>query len=60
MHDFPHTEDGWQLGSLVLYTESTSASVDLGSEVPPARVDAHQSSMSRTLWRLKNLRDPNL
>lgn len=60
VHYFPHTEDGWQLGSLFLYAGSTSTSVDLRSEVPPARVDAHQASILRILWRFKNLRDPNL
>lgn len=27
---------------------------------PPVRVDGHQSQMLKTLWRFKNLRDPNL
>ncbi len=59
-HSFSHTDEGWHVADISLSVESTSASLDLSADNPPARVDAHQSSMSRTLWRFKNLRDPNL
>jgi hypothetical protein len=57
---FPHTPDGWEIAHAGFVSEGTSASVDLTVDNPPARVDAHQSPLSRAIMRFKNLRDPNL
>lgn len=55
---FAHTEAGWQVAEVSIRSEGTDAS--MSSSGDPARVDAHQSSFSRILWRFKNLRDPGL
>ena len=55
---FPHSEDGWQVAEVNIRSEGTDAS--MSSSDDPVRVDAHQSSLSRILWKFKNLRDPNL
>ena len=57
---FPHTPDGWEIAHAGFVSEGTSASVDLTVDNPPARVDAHQSPLSRVIMRFKNLRNPNL
>lgn len=55
-----HGQNGWAVGTISLQVESTSSGVDLSENLPPVRVDGHQNQLLRTLWRFKNLRDPNL
>lgn len=48
----------YEFGSWQLSFESGSYGVS--TNTTPVRVDGHQSQVLKTLWRFKNLRDPNL
>ena len=51
---FPHTIGGYDWGLEVNYKGHTNAIYNA------VRTDAHQAPVHKTLWKFKNLRDPNL
>lgn len=53
-------KDGeWQVGTWSIGMRGTGWGTP-STNATPARVDGHQSQTIKTLWRWKNLRDPNL
>ena len=51
--------DAYLFGHLAFESRSVSITNQVVT-VQPVRVDGHQDQMVKTLWRFKNLRDPNL
>ena len=49
----------WLIGSYGFSMSSVNITNQV-IDVKPVRVDGHQDQMVKTLWRFKNLRDPNL
>lgn len=55
----PIVNNAYRFGNWGLSIASAGAGMS-ATNCPPVRVDGHQSQMLKTLWRFKNLRDPNL
>ncbi len=55
----PKVNDAFRFGNWGLRIDSAGAGMS-ATNCPPVRVDGHQSQVLKTLWRFKNLRDPNL
>ena len=53
---FPYYVGGCEWGCYVDYEQSAS----ITNQYRDARVDAHQAPVRKTVWKFKNLRDPNL
>ena len=60
-HDLTYDAEGdaYLFGHLAFESGNVSITNQVIS-VKPVRVDGHQDQMVKTLWRFKNLRDPNL
>lgn len=55
----PIVNNAYRFGNWGLTIAGAGAGMT-ATNCPPVRVDGHQSQMLKTLWRFKNLRDPNL
>lgn len=55
----PIVNNAYRFGNWGLALGEAKAGMS-ATNCPPVRVDGHQSQMLKTLWRFKNLRDPNL
>lgn len=55
----PIVNNAYRFGNWGLTIAEAKAGMS-ATNCPPVRVDGHQSQALKTLWRFKNLRDPNL